>query len=40
LREKINGVWELLEKGNQFGISFKNGSVQQIKWKLEVLNNI
>ena len=37
---KINGVWKLLESGQEFGSAFQNGSNLQIKWKLSVLEKI
>jgi len=39
-QEKINGVWKLLERGQEFGSVFQNGSNLQIKWKLSVLEKI
>ena len=39
-QEKTNGVWKLLERGQEFGSVFHNGSNLQIKWKLSVLEKI
>jgi len=39
-QEKTNGVWKLLERGQEFGSVFQNGSNLQIKWKLSVLEKI
>jgi len=39
-QEKTNGVWKLLESGQEFGTAFQNGSNLQIKWKLSVLEKI
>jgi len=39
-QEKTNGVWKLLESGQEFGSVFQNGSNLQIKWKLSVLESI
>jgi len=39
-QEKINGVWKLLERGQEFSSVFQNGSNLQIKWKLSVLEKI
>jgi len=39
-QEKTNGVWKLLEKGQEFGSVFQNSSNLQIKWKLSVLEKI
>ena len=39
-QENTNGVWKLLENGQEFGTAFQNGSNLQIKWKLTVLETI
>ena len=39
-QEKTNGVWKLLERGQEFGSVFQNSSNLQIKWKLSVLEKI
>jgi len=33
---KVNGIWQLTEKGRKFGVEI-NGKFQQIKWRVEAL---